>query len=194
MSYINTLKDRTIQEYLNQDRNRSSYIAHQIRRAVNRFEGVQNPETYEQFNQMELRNAESSVNDFKIRLLDTFNHFNTLYQNNDYMATGYSQLYNRIGNYTSTLVEYNKVVSLYLNTDNNIGTRQSIYSLLMQTREAFFKLEEISNKVLEQYVNISDRDVQTRTINKYFVKILLLLSLYNIITSQFSQNRVFYYS
>lgn len=149
MSYLNTLKDRTIQEYLNEDRNRSRYIAHQIRRAVNRFEGVQDPEINEQFNQMELRNAESSVNDFKIRLLDTFNHFNTLYQNNDYTTTEYSQLYNRIGNYTSTLVEYNKVVSLYLNTDNNIGTRQSIYSLLLQTREVFFKLEEISNKVSE---------------------------------------------
>ena len=133
---------------------------------------------------MELRNVESYVNDFKIRLLDTFNHFNTLYQNNDYSTTEYSQLYNRIGNYTSTLVEYNKVVSLYLNTDNNIGTRQSIYSLLLQTREVFFKLEEISDEVLDQYVNISDSGLQERTINRYFVKILLLLSLYNIIKKQ----------
>ena len=140
MSYLNILKDRTIQEYLNQDRNRSSYIAHQIRNAVNRFEGAQDPETYEQLNQMELRNAESSVNDFKIRLLDTFNHFNTLYHHDDYSTTEYSQLYNRIGNYTSMLVEYNKVASLYLNTDSNIGTRQSIYNLLMQTRMVFSSL------------------------------------------------------
>ena len=87
MSYLNTLKDRTIQEYLNQDRNRSSYIAHQIRQAVNRFEGVQNTATYEQLNQMELRNVESSVNDLKIRLLDTFNHLNTLYHDDDYSTT-----------------------------------------------------------------------------------------------------------
>jgi hypothetical protein len=45
--FLNTLRDSTIQEYLNSDKNRSSFIAHQIREAVNRFEPPMDPEKYE---------------------------------------------------------------------------------------------------------------------------------------------------
>jgi hypothetical protein len=44
--FLNSLRDSTIQEYLNSDRNRSSFIAHQIRESVNRFEGALEPEKY----------------------------------------------------------------------------------------------------------------------------------------------------
>jgi hypothetical protein len=46
-NFLNSLRDETIQEYLNSDRNRSSFIAHQIRDSVNRFEGAIDPEKYE---------------------------------------------------------------------------------------------------------------------------------------------------
>jgi hypothetical protein len=54
---LNSLRDSTIQEYLHGDRNRSSFLAHQIKNSVARFEGALEPEKYEQMNELELRNV-----------------------------------------------------------------------------------------------------------------------------------------
>jgi hypothetical protein len=109
--FINTLRDQNIQEYLNADRNRSSFLAHQIKNSVNRFEGALDPEKYEQINELELRNANANVDELKEKLLDTFNNMTTLYNATNYDTTKYSKLYNAIGNYTTVLVDYNKLVT-----------------------------------------------------------------------------------
>ena len=105
--FINSLRDETIQEYLHGDRNRSSFLARQIRNSVNRFEGALEPEKYEAINELELRNANESVSEIKEKLLDTFNHLTALYNNDAYETPKYSKLYNMVGNYTSILVDYN---------------------------------------------------------------------------------------
>jgi len=99
-SFLNSLKDSTIQEYLHSDRNRSSFLSHQIREAVNRFEPAMDAERYEQVNDLEVRNASESIGEIKMKLLDTFNNLNTLYNDTTYNTTKYSKLYNNIGNYT----------------------------------------------------------------------------------------------
>ena len=190
-NFLNTLRDSTIQEYLNEDKNRSAYLANQIRKSVQKFEGVLQPEVYEQINSMELKNTNDIVNEIKTKLLDTFNSFNTLFNDTDYKSTDYSQLYNEIGNYTTVLIDYNKLVNMYLVTTNNIITRQEIYSTLMETREIYKKLATISLKVLDNYISITDVRLKETTIRKYFVKVLLLYSLYDVISKQFENNQFF---
>ena len=119
-NFINSLRDSTIQEYLNADGNRSSFLAHQIKNSVARFEGAFEPEKYEQINELEMRNTNATVNEIKQKLLDTFNNLNTLYNDTEYGTTNYSKLYNAIGNYTTVLIDYNKLITLYLTTTNNI--------------------------------------------------------------------------
>ena len=46
-NFLNSLRDETIQEYLHSDRNRSSFLAHQIRKSVSNFEGVTDPTQHE---------------------------------------------------------------------------------------------------------------------------------------------------
>ena len=75
--FFNSLRDETIQEYLHGDRNRSSCLAHQIRKYVSNFEGVTDPVQYEQLNEFELRNTNATVNEIKQKILDTFNNLNT---------------------------------------------------------------------------------------------------------------------
>ena len=119
-NFLNSLRDATIQEYLSADKNRSSLIAHQIRQAVGKFEGVLEPEKYEAINALELKNANANVDEIKTKLLNIFNKFNTLYNNTNYNTTEYSKLYNDIGNYTASLIDYNKLINLYLTTTNNV--------------------------------------------------------------------------
>ena len=71
---LNSLRDETIQEYLNADRNRSSFLAHQIRKSVSNFEGVTDPTQYEAINELELRNVDATVKEIKQKLLDIFNN------------------------------------------------------------------------------------------------------------------------
>ena len=75
--FYNSLKNKQIQEYLNENKERSSLIADQVRRAVQRFEGVIEPEATEQLNQLEIRNSLSTVNAFKIKLQIELNAFQT---------------------------------------------------------------------------------------------------------------------
>ena len=112
--FYNSLKNKQIQEYLNENKERSSLIADQVRRAVQRFEGVIQPEATEQLNQLEIRNSVSTVNDFKIKLQTKLNAFQTAQQNTDFKSPTYSTLFHSIGNYVSDLVDYNKAVALYL--------------------------------------------------------------------------------
>jgi len=189
--FINSLRDSTIQEYLHGDRNRSSFLAHQIRQSVDRFEGALEPETYEAVNELEVRNTNATADEIKQKLLDTFNNLNTLYNDTTYNTTKYSKLYNNIGNYTTVLVDYNRLVTLYLTTTNNVSTRQSIYSTLMGTRDIYSKLSNLCLNILNNYNNIPNPGLRETAIRKYFVKVLLLLSLYDIISNQFNGNQFF---
>ena len=110
--FLNSLRDETIQEYLDADKNRSSFLAHQIRNSVNRFEPALEPEKYEAINELELRNANANVNEIKQKLLDTFNDLTTLATDTTYESTKYSKLYNKVGNYTTILVDYNNLITL----------------------------------------------------------------------------------
>ena len=67
-NFLNSLRDETIREYLGADKNRSSFIAHQIRKSVANFEGVTDPTQYEQLNELELRNVHATVNEIKQKL------------------------------------------------------------------------------------------------------------------------------
>ena len=193
-NFLNSLRDETIQEYLHSDRNRSSLLAHQIRKSVSNFEGVTDPVQYEQLNELELRNANANVNEIKQKLLDTFNNLNTLYNDTTYNTTKYSKLYNNIGNYTTVLIDYNRLVTLYLTTTNNVLTRQTIFAALMGTKEVYNQLEVVTLNILDNYDQITDPRMRETAIRKYFVKVLLLYSLYNIIGKQFAEKTIFCYT
>ena len=139
-NFLNSLRDETIQEYLHADRNRSSVLAHQIRKSVSSFEGVTEPGRYEAIDELELRNANANVNEIKQKLLDTFNRLNTLYNDNTYNTTKYSEPYNSVGNYTTVLIDYNKLVTVYLTSTNNVFTRQNIFYIIIGNQRYISKV------------------------------------------------------
>ena len=163
-NFLNSLRDETIREYLNGDRNRSSYLAHQIKNSVGRFEGALEPEKYEQINELELRNTSATVDEIKQKLLDTFNNMTTLFNDTEYETTHYSQLYNRVGNYVALLIDYNKLVTLYLTTTNNVTTRQQIYTVLMETKGLYTQLARLAFTILRSYADISDPQLREKTV------------------------------
>ena len=88
----NSWKNKQIPEYLNEHEERSSLSADQVRRAVQRFEGVIEPEATEQLKRLEIHNSVSTVNDFKIKLQTKLNTFQSAQQNTDFKSPTYSTL------------------------------------------------------------------------------------------------------
>ena len=155
--FDNSLKSKQIQEYLNENKERSSLIADQVRRAVQRFEGVIQPEATEQLNQLEIRNSVSTVNDFKIKLQTKLNAFQTAQQNTDFKSLTFSTLFHTIGNYVSDLVDYNKAVASYLSPSDTSTTRMDILEQLKSTYPIFQKLSALCRAILSNYIAIADR-------------------------------------
>jgi hypothetical protein len=123
---------------------------------------------YEAINELELRNANANVNEIKQKLLDTFNDLTTLANDTDYTTTEYSKLYNKVGNYTTILIDYNKLITLYLTTTNNILTRQKIHSTLMETKQLYSQLGNLTLKILIDYDQIADPKTRRAAIIKVF--------------------------
>ena len=186
--FYNSLKNKQIQEYLNENKERSSLIADQVRRAVQRFEGVVEPEATEQLNQLEIRNSVSTVSDFKIKLQTKLNTFQSAQQNTDFKTPAYSTLFHTIGNYVSDLVDYNKAAALCLNPSNTSATRKTILEQLKSTYPIFEKLSALCQQILNNYMAIADRADREEVIRLYFAKVMVIYSLYNLIIKQFRQN------
>ena len=156
VGFYNWLKNKQRQESLNENQERRSLIADKVRRAVQRFEGVIEPEATEQLNQLEIRNSVSTVNDFKIKLQTKLNAFQTVQQNTDFKSPTYSTLFHSIGNYVSDLVDFNRAVALYLNPSNTSTTRMTILEQLKGTYPIFEKLSALCQAILENYMRITD--------------------------------------
>jgi hypothetical protein len=61
----------------------------------------------------------------------------------------------------------------------------------METKQLYSQLGTLTLKILLSYDQIQDPKIRERAIIRYFVKILLLLSLFGIINNQFTTNHFF---
>ena len=73
-----SIRDRQVQEYLDKDKRLSSFIASAVRQGVSRFEPVIDPVRREQLNILDIQNVGEYINQFKIKLTDKLNTFDTI--------------------------------------------------------------------------------------------------------------------
>jgi hypothetical protein len=59
----------------------------------------------------------------------------------------------------------------------------------MSTKEIYLKLSELAYKILMNYNDITDPKLRGKTIRLYFVKVLLLSTLFGLINGQFNNNQ-----
>ena len=73
------IRNMQIQEFLNRDKNIASIVADSVRRGVSSFEQVVDPARREQLNMLEIQNVGEYINQFKIKLTDKLNSFDTAF-------------------------------------------------------------------------------------------------------------------
>ena len=170
-----------IQEFLNRDKNIASIVSDAVRRGVSRFEQVVDPARREQLNMLEIQNVGEYINQIKIKLTDKLNIFSTILPATSMNTADVASNIDKITNYLSDMIDYNKVIQVYINPANTPQTKSEIFNKLEPLKALYQKLDTDAVKLLDKILDINDPLV----FKKFFVKVLRILALYKIIHKQF---------
>ena len=181
------IREQQIQEYLNQDTKRSSLVADMIKKGVSRFEPVLDPVKREQLNMLDISNVGNFINQFKIKLTDKINTFSTVVNSTDLNKPVIASNIDNLCNFLSDMLDYNKIIQVYLNPSNTPQTRSQIFNNIITLKPMFDNMKKGFRKLIDK-LHIED---EPDLYKKFFVKSLRAHALYEVLEEQFKKN-IFY--
>jgi len=93
----------------------------------------------------------------------------------------------KITNYISDMIDYNRIIQVYLNMTNTPQTRIEIFNKIQPLKKMFEKLLDKFEELTEKFMNVDDADMYKR----FFMKTLRSEALYDLIDDQFRNNNLF---
>ena len=156
-----SLRDRQVQEHLSRDKILSSFIASEVRKGVSRFEPVIDPVRREQLNMLDIQNVGEYINQFKIKLTDKLNTFDTILNiktpgmGKPEFASGVD----KVCNFLADMIDYNKIIQVYLNMSNTPQTRNEIFNKIEPLKKIFDKLLDNFEKLVDKFMDVDDDDM-----------------------------------
>ena len=147
-----SLRDRQVQEYLNRDKNISSIISDNVRRGVRRYEPALDPVRREQLNMLDIQNVGEYINQFKIKLLDKLNIFDNVLNTArpDLGKAEFASGVDKLTNYISDMIDYNRIIQVYLNMSNTPQTRIELFNKIEPLKKLFEKLLDKFGDLIEK--------------------------------------------
>ena len=184
-----SLRDRQVQEYLDRDKKVSSLIADSVRRGVRRYEPVIDPVRREQLNMLDIQNVGEYINQFKIKITEKLNIFDNVLNTKtpDIGKPEFASGVDKLTNFLSDMIDYNRVIQVYLNMSNTPQTRTEIFNKIQPLKKLFDKMLEKFEELTDKFMNVDDGDIYKR----FFVKTLRSEALYDLIDDQFRSNNLF---
>jgi hypothetical protein len=158
-----------------------------IKRGVSRFEPVVDPMQREQLNMLDIKNVGDYINQVKIKLTEKLNIFDTILHTSNLFGPDIAANIDKISNYISDMIDFNKIIQVYLNPSNTPQTRQEIMNKITQFKPNFEKLQKLTEDLLKKMITEDKAPI----FNKFFVKSLRPLALYDLVVNQFKTNRYF---
>ena len=161
-----SIHDMQVQEFMNQNKEISAIVADRIRKAVNRFEPPLDADKTSELMKMELNAVNDYINKFQIAILDKLTGFETILNDTPQESRGYDKLFHKTSNYISDLIDYNKIMAVYvdpnlpMNAKNNLATR-----LLADVKETIFKIRQVCHDILKQYAALPDTPATKKIIH-----------------------------
>jgi hypothetical protein len=180
-----SLRDRQVQEYLSRDKRLSSFIASEVRKGVSRFEPVIDPVRREQLNMLDIQNVGEYINQFKIKLTDKLNTFDTILNTKtpDMGKPEFASGVDKVCNFLADMIDYNKIIQVYLNMSNTPQTRNEIFNKIEPLKKIFAKMLDKFEELTDKFMNVDDADMYKR----FFIKTLRSEALYDLIDDQFRE-------
>jgi hypothetical protein len=93
----------------------------------------------------------------------------------------------KLTNFLSDMIDYNRVIQVYLNMSNTPQTRIEIFNKIQPLKKLFDKMLEKFEELTDKFMNVDDGDMYRR----FFVKTLRSEALYDLIEEQFRTNNLF---
>ena len=183
------LRDRQVQEYLDKDKRLSALIVDSVRRGVSRYEPVLTPERREQLNMLDIQNVGEYINQFKVRLTDKLNIFDNVLNTKtpDMGKSEFAANVDKLTNYISDMIDYNRIIQVYLNMSNTPQTRNEIFNKIEPLKKLFDKMLDKFEELTSKFMDVDDADMYKR----FFMKSLRSEALYDLIDDQFKSNNLF---
>ena len=159
-----SLRDRQVQEYLDRDKKISSIISDSVQRAVRRYEPVLDPVRREQLNMLDIQNVGEYINQFKIKLTEKLNIFDNVLNTStpDMGKSEFASGVDKLTNYISDMIDYNRIIQVYLNMTNTPQTRIEIFNKIQPLKKMFEKLLDKFEELTEKFMNVDDADMYKR--------------------------------
>ena len=145
-----------IQEFLNRDKDISSIVADAVRRGVSRFEQVVDSARREQLNMLEIQNVGEYINQIKINLTDKLNIFSKVLPATSMNTADVASNIDKITNYLSDMIDYNKVIQVYINPANTPQTKSEIFNKLEPLKALHQKLDTNAGKLLDTCLDCNE--------------------------------------
>ena len=162
-----SIREQQIQEYLSQDSRRSSLVADMIKKGVSRFEPVVDPMKREQLNMLDINNVGDYINQFKIKLTDKINNFDTILAATDMNKPDISIRVDNLCIFLSDMIDYNKIIQVYLNQANTPQTRRQIFNNIESLKTMFDKILKGFRKLLEKLYIEDEAVLYKKSLSKH---------------------------
>jgi hypothetical protein len=93
----------------------------------------------------------------------------------------------KLTNYISDMIDYNRIIQVYLNMTNTPQTRIEIFNKIEPLKKLLDKILKKFEELTDKFMNVDDADMYKR----FFVKTLRSEALYDLIEEQFRKNNLF---
>ena len=130
---------------------------------------------------LDIQNVGEYINQIKIKLTDKLNIFSTVLPATSMNTADVASNIDKITNYFSAMIDYNKVIQVYRNPANTPQTKSEIFNKLEPVKALCQKLDTNAVKLLDTFLDFNDPAV----FKQIFAKVLRMLALYTIIHKQF---------
>ena len=147
-----------------------------IKRGVSCFEPIIDPVKREQLNMLDISNVGNLINQFKIKLTDKINTFDTVVNSTDINKPVIASKIDILCNFLSDMLDYNKIIQVYLNPANTPQTRSQIFNSIETLKPMFDKMKQGFRKLLEKLYIEDEPDLY----KKICVKSLRAYALYEV--------------
>ena len=114
-----------------------------------RFEPVVDPARREQLNMLEIQNVGEYINQFKIKLTDKLNNFDTAF-NLPMDKPEFASIVDKICNFISDMVDYNRIIQVYLNPSNTPQTLDALMNQIEPMKSIFQKMLKNFERLIDE--------------------------------------------
>ena len=107
---------------------------------------------------LDIQNVGEYINQFKIKLTEKINIFDNVLNTKtpDIGKPEFASGVDKLTNFLSDMIDYNRVIQVYLNMSNTPQTRNEIFDKIQPLKKSFDKMLGKFEELTDKFMNVDD--------------------------------------